>query len=151
MGIREYISKNSSFITEKKNCKKEEMEPEEKETKELQEEKVDSKEIISDLGKLDWGKDNDAKNKAFQLLKGLFFSEEKEALSFIKELSDASTSIATKLLKTETKEEEKEEVKESVITKAVEILEGIEDEKYQPKQKDTSKQSSITSRATDLL
>jgi len=103
---------------------------------------ADVKKIIADLGKTDWGKDNEAQMKAVQLLKGLALSEEPESNMFMKALSDASTDIAKAIT---SKEEKKDE---SVVDKSNTILEGMDD-----MEKPTSKikQSSTISRANDLL
>lgn len=60
-------------------------------------EEVDAKKIIADLGKTDWGSDNEAQMKAVQLLKGLALSEDPISNKFMKSLSDASTKIADSL------------------------------------------------------
>lgn len=57
-------------------------------------EEVDVKKIIADLGKTDWGEDNEAQMKAVQLLKGLALSDDPISNKFMKALSDASTKIA---------------------------------------------------------
>lgn len=62
---------------------------------------VNVKQVIKDLGDTDWGKDNEAQMKAVQLLKGLALSEDPLSNLFMKALSDASTSIANKLVKEE--------------------------------------------------
>lgn len=89
---------------------------------------IDIKKIIADLGKTDWGVDNDAQFKATQLLKGLATSEDPLSNEFMKKLSDASNDIALQVLKKkadESKKEEKEDVKEGVLNLASKILEGM--------------------------
>ena len=69
-----------------------------KEKEEITEAEVDVTKIISDLGKTNWGSDNDAQGKAVQLLRGLAFSDDTKSNEFMKALSDASTAIAKKVL-----------------------------------------------------
>jgi len=64
----------------------------------IEEEKPDVKKLIGDLGKTNWGSDNDAQMKAVQLLKGLALSDDPKSNEFMKALSDASTGIAKKVL-----------------------------------------------------
>ena len=64
----------------------------------IEEEKPDIKKLIGDLGKTNWGSDNDAQMKAVQLLKGLALSDDPKSNEFMKALSDASTGIAKKVL-----------------------------------------------------
>ena len=68
-------------------------------------EAVDVKKVIKDLGDTEWGKDNDSQMKAVQLLKGLAFSDDPKSNDFMKQLSDASTSIAKKVVGESAKEE----------------------------------------------
>lgn len=155
MGIREYIKEKSSFVIEKKSCKKEEEELEvkyvdDKEPKEIkkeekeeikEEEKLDVDAIIKDLGDIDWAKSQESKSKALQLLKGLVYNDDAKGNRFIKALSDASTEIAKEILSTKT------ESKKPVLEHAVSILDGISEDS--PKR--VAKESSICNTANNLL
>jgi hypothetical protein len=57
-----------------------------------------AEQVIKSLADTDWGVDNEAQMKAVQLLKGLALSDEEVSNKFMKALSDASTSIAKKVL-----------------------------------------------------
>lgn len=63
-----------------------------------EEDEVKTEDVINDLGKTDWGKDNEAQMKAVQLLKGLALSKDPKSNEFMKKLSSASTSIAKGLV-----------------------------------------------------
>ena len=71
--------------------------------------------VIADLGKTDWGADNEAQMKSVQLLKGLALSDDPAANKFMKALSDASTKIASQM-------EEVAKINESIRAKANRLL-----------------------------
>jgi hypothetical protein len=71
--------------------------------------------IIKDLMDTDWGNNNESQMKAVELLKGLALSDEDISNQFMKELSDASTSIGKKVLNTK-------EMKENFRQKASLLL-----------------------------
>lgn len=61
---------------------------------------VNVEKIIKDLMDTDWGDDDKSQYKAVEMLRGLAGSDEEVANKFMKELSNASTSIGKKVLNT---------------------------------------------------
>ena len=104
-------------------------------------EEVDAKKVIADLGKTDWGVDNDAQMKAVQLLKGLALSDDPASNKFMKGLSDASTKLAQTIVA-----ESKLEEADTTVKRASLILDEMDDmEPPKPHQ------SATVSRANELL
>lgn len=107
---------------------------------------ADIKKMIKDLGDTNWGADNEAQMKAVQILKGLALSDEPESNTFMKKLSDASTSIAKAVVGGESKSEDKNE---GLVDRTNSILEGL-DELAKPELKNTIQTKTIN-RASELL
>jgi hypothetical protein len=120
-------------------------------------EEVSASKVIKDLGDTDWGKDNDAQMKAVQLLKGLALSEDPMSNEFMKALSDASTTIAKKILNTSETKVEKKQVSEGSVNHASSILDGVQEASLTQINDDgrvirpRESMSSIANKACDIL
>jgi len=111
---------------------------------------ADIKEIIKDLGNTDWGSDNEAQMKAVQLLKGLATSDDPLSNTFMKKLSDASTSIAKSVLGNKTEEKPDDKNESYCVDYANNLLEGMGDMDA-PAHINSVKVSDTVNRASSLL